>query len=56
MNLSTPDEFIDTVSGHAILGGGFDEEGLHLALDDGRYIFIIGGMVYVGKLEKETLQ
>jgi hypothetical protein len=47
--------FIDSISGQTITGGEVNDDGLHLYLDDGRVLIILG-VVCVGELEKETLQ
>lgn len=55
MKMSSPDEFIQALRGARIEGGGVDEEGLHVFLDDGRVLVILG-IVYVGTINHETLQ
>lgn len=53
-----PDRVIETMTGHAIVGGEVDvaARGLHLKLDDGRYI-IFTGMFVVAVVEVgKTLQ
>ncbi len=57
MNLpaTSPEEFVESVTGHSVTGGGYDSEGLHLFLDDGRVVIIMG-YVFIGTMEKETLQ
>ena len=52
--VSVPD-FIDSVRGKTIDDGEVNEDGLHLYLDDGRVLIVLG-IVYVGELEKGTLQ
>lgn len=55
MNLTSPDDFVDSIRGMSIEGGEVNEDGLHLYLSDGRVLIILG-IVYVGQLEKGTLQ
>jgi hypothetical protein len=55
VNIVQIDDFISSVMGRSIEDGEVNEDGLHLYLDDGRVLIILG-IVYVGSLEKETLQ
>lgn len=55
MEIVSIDDFIDSLKGSVIDGGDVNEDGMHLRLGDGR-VLVIAGVVYVGKLEKETLQ
>lgn len=55
MQLADIESFIETLTGRAITGGDVDHEGMHLFLDDGRVLVIVG-IVYAGILEKETMQ
>jgi hypothetical protein len=56
MQIVSIPNFIDSVSGQTITGGEVNDEGLHLYLDDGRVLLFVDGIVFVGRLEKETLQ
>lgn len=47
MNIVDVPTFVESVSGRTITDGEVNEDGLHLYLDDGR-ILIILGVVYVG--------
>ena len=55
LRLTDTDEVIDSITGKSITGGGVEHDGMHLYLDDGRVIIILG-VFYVGYCEKETLQ
>ena len=55
--LTTPSEFMESIRGHAIDGGDFTQDGMHLFLDDGRVIVLTGTFVaFVGSFQKQTLQ
>jgi hypothetical protein len=55
MQIVNTEDFIMSVRGRSIEDGEVNEDGLHLHLDDGRVLIILG-IVYVGSLDKETLQ
>lgn len=55
LELAGVDELIASVSGRTILGGSLGEGGMHLEMDDGRYLVIIG-LVAVVRVEKASLQ
>lgn len=55
MNIVTPEELIDAIRGRVIEGGDVNEDGMHLLLDDGRVLVLLG-IVYTGRFVKETLQ
>lgn len=55
MEIVSVDDFIDSLKGVVIEGGDLNDDGMYLRLDDGR-VLIIAGIVYVGRLENETLQ
>lgn len=55
MNIVTTDEFIETITGRQIIGGEENPDGMHLHLDDGRVLIVVG-VVYVGRIIKDTLQ
>jgi hypothetical protein len=53
MQIVSVPNFIDSISGQTITGGEVNDDGLHLYLDDGRVLVVLG---VVGLLDKETLQ
>lgn len=55
MEIVSTDDFIDSLRGVVIEGGDSNADGMHLNLSDGR-VLVIAGIVYVGRLESETLQ
>ena len=55
MEIVNSDEFLDSIRGRVTEGGDVNVDGMHLLLDDGR-VLIISGVVFVGRLVKETLQ
>ena len=55
MEIVSVDDFINSLIGVVIEGGDTNEDGMHLRLNDWR-VLIIAGIVYVGRLEKESLQ
>ena len=55
--ITSPAEFMESIRGHAIDGGDFTQDGMHLFLDDGRVIVLTGTFVaFVGSFQKQTLQ
>lgn len=55
MTITDPDEVIESIVGKSITGGAVEKDGMHLYLDDGRVVIILG-IFYVGKLDTVTLQ
>lgn len=49
------EDFIESLQGRVIEGGEVNSDGMHLNLDDGRTLIVLG-VVYVGRTMKETVQ
>jgi hypothetical protein len=51
------EEVMDSIKGCRIEYGECNRDGAHFKLDDGRFIIFYGpGVIWVGNIEKETIQ
>lgn len=55
VDISPSEDLVKSVTGRSIVGGGVAYDGLHLELDDGRYLVFLG-VIALCPLEKSSLQ